>query len=201
MDANECQDLNNVFRLLENATLLEKAGHRIEAATKFYEGCHLMRQILSRFPPGDGNDPIAVLLQEKIKAYTLHAQRLYFDERSVIQPSPRKATTPATIILATETRDDISLLTLPGQQSTIRSDIHRKIGLANSRLEKAIQLEESNKGDMTKQSIVQSYLTAAEAYLSVMKISEDSFQPVPTTVQRRLEACLDRVESLKSPTS
>ena len=68
MDANECQDLNNVFRLLENATLLEKAGHRIEAATKFYEGCHLMRQILSRFPPGDGNDPIAVLLHIVSKA-------------------------------------------------------------------------------------------------------------------------------------
>jgi len=200
MNASQCQDINNVFRLLENATMLEKAGHRIEAATQYFEGCHLMRQIVIRYSPGDKDDPVAILLREKIHDYTLRAQRLYFDERSVIQQSPRKATTPATVTLAIERSDDISVLTLPGHQSSIRSDIHRKVGLANARLEQAIQLEENNKGDFaSKESIVQSYLNAAEAYLSAMKVSEDSFQPLPPVVQRRLEACLDRAEALKNP--
>ena len=200
MDASQDQDLNDVFRLLENATLLEKAGQRIEAATKYYEGCHLMRQIVSRYPPGDRKDPIVVLLREKIQAYTLQAQRLYFDDRSVIQAQPRKATTPAAIILANEKSDDVSVLTLPGHQSSIHSDIHRKIGLANARLEEAIQLEEGNKNNtISKESIIQSYLNAAEAYLSAMKASEQSAQPLSMVVQRRLKACLDRVEVLKNP--
>lgn len=200
MDASQDQDLNDVFRLLENATLLEKAGQRIEAATKYYEGCHLMRQIVSRYSPEDENDPSVVLLREKIQAYTLQAQRLYFDERSVIQPTARKATTPATIMLPTGTSDDISVLTLPGHQSSIRSDVHRKIGIGNARLEEAIQLEERNKSNTTnKESIIQSYFNAAEVYLSAMKVSEESSQPLPTDVQRRLEACLDRAEALKKP--
>jgi hypothetical protein len=197
-------DLDDVFRLLEKATLLEKDGQRIEAATKYYEGCHLMRQIVTRFSHGD-KDPMVVLLREKIQCYTLQAQILYFDEGSVVHPTPRRyssCTTPATITLAarTTTIDDVSVLTLPGNQSSIRSEIHRKVGIANARLERAIYLEEeilNNNNADSNETIIRSYLSAAEAYLSAMKESEASSLPLPPVVQRRLEACLDRTEALK----
>lgn len=203
-------DLDDVFRLLEKATLLEKDGQRIEAATKYYEGCHLMRQIVSQFPQGD-TDPIVVLLQEKIQCYTLQARRLYFDEGSVVPPTPNRrgsSTTPATMTItltAKTTTDDVSVLTLPGNQSSIRSEIHRKVGIANARLERAIHLEEeilltnNNNNNIadSNETIIRSYLSAAEAYLSAIKESEASSLPLPPVVQRRLEACLDRTEALK----
>ena len=205
-------DLDDVFRLLEKATLLEKDGQRIEAATKYYEGCHLMRQIVSRCPQGD-KDPVVILLREKIRCYTLRAQRLYFDEGSVAPPTSNKRcsrATPATMTItlaARTTTDDVSVLTLPGNQSSIRSEIHRKVGIANARLERAIHLEEEillanntnnrNIADSNNETIIRSYLSAAEAYLCAMKESEASSLKLPPVVQRRLEACLDRTEAMK----
>ena len=139
--------LDDVFRLLENAKSLEKDGQRIEASTKYYEGCHLMRKIVAETQLGD-IDPVVVLLKEKIQLYRLQAQRLYFDEESVISPTrPKRPTTPATIILSARTSDDISLLTLPGNQSFVFTDMHKKTGIGNAWLERAINLEEemSNK--------------------------------------------------------
>jgi hypothetical protein len=191
--------LEDVFRLLEKATLLEKYGQRIEASTKYYEGCHLMRQIISRFPDGTEKDPVVVLLREKIKVYTLRAQRLYFDDSSIIQPATNRAFAPATITLAST--DEISVLSLPGNQSSVNSQIHRKVGVANAKLEEAIRLEEQHKNDSSnlrnKEIIIQSYLSAAEIYLSVAKLSEESSLSLPPVVQRRLEACLERAETLK----
>lgn len=207
-------DLDEVFRLLEKATLLENDGQRIEAATKYYEGCHLMRKILStmdsntttHFAQADKHR-ISNLLQEKIQYFTKQAHRLYFDEGSVMPPPPtmiRPVATPATITLSIKSFDDISVLTLPGNQPSIFTEMHRKTGIANARLEQAIRLEEEaknhqpirNHNDTT--NIINTYMSAAEIYLSVLRLAEESSLESPTTVQSRLKACLDRIEELKN---
>merc|ERR1711937_606518 len=103
--------------------------------------------------------------------------------------------------------DDVSELTIPGNDSSICSKLHKKVCLASARLERAIDLEESNKTNNmesakqhTRETIVVSYLSAAETYLSAMKLCEDNTVPVPPVVQKRLEACLDRTEALKQNT-
>ena len=99
--------LNEVFQVLESAKLLEKNGNRIEAATKYYQGCHLMRMVLQHTPQSDSYLPTRSLLEEKIEEYTMAAQRLYFDDRSTAPP--------ATVISRHNSRgpslDDISVLT------------------------------------------------------------------------------------------
>jgi hypothetical protein len=190
--------LDDVFRLLERATCLEKDGQRIEASTKYYEGCHLMRQIVSKFPPGD-TDPVVGLLKEKIQFYTLEAQRLYFDEATVVAPP----TAPATITLAAAT-DDISVLTVPGSKPSVSSDIQKKVILANARFKRAIDLDEINNKtnnitNNNKQVIVESYMNAAETFLSAVKLAEESSLSLPKAVLRRLAACLERAEELKHP--
>ena len=195
--------LDDVFRLLEKAKLLEKDGQRIEASTKYYEGCHLMRQIVSKaqFPQGD-KDPVVDLLREKIQFYTQQAQRLYFDEGSVM-PLSRGRTTPATITLSAKASDDVSVLTLPGNQPSVFTEMHRKTGIGNARLEQAIRLEEEEEKHnhtiqyRNKEDIIQSYVSAAEAYLAVLRLSEESSISMPPIVMSRLVSCLDRIEVLK----
>ena len=196
--------LDDVFRLLEKAKLLEKDGQRIEASTKYYEGCHLMRQIISnaQFPQGE-KDLVVDLLREKIQFYTQQAQRLYFDEESVMPPTlSRRMTTPATITLAAKS-DEVSVLShtnsFPGSQPSVFTEMHRKMGIGNARMGKAIFLEEEemNNQKRDKETIIQTYLSAAEAYLSVVRLSEASSLSLPPIVQSRLEACLDRIEVLK----
>ena len=87
--------LEEVFRLLEDATRLEKSGqHRIEAATKYYEGCYLLRQIVaaaeaksSKQRNDDDEQTIGRssrrLLENKIDHYTTIARMLYFEDGSV----------------------------------------------------------------------------------------------------------------------
>jgi len=202
--------IDRVFRLLERATMLEKDGQRIEASTKYYEGVHLMRQLVSQNTIRE-DESVADLLREKIHYYSLQAQRLYFEEGSVAvvppSPSPKQRIPAKTITLPPKPSDDISELTMPGNDSSICTKLHKKVCLANARLERAIDLEESNKTnnmDSTKQhtreTIVVSYLSAAEAYLSALKLCEDNTIPVPPVVQKRLKACLDRTEALKQNT-
>lgn len=88
--------LEEVFRLLADATRLEKSGqHRIEAATKYYESCYLLRQIVaaaetksSKQSNDDDEQTIGTstrrLLEDKIDHYTTIARRLYFEEGSVL---------------------------------------------------------------------------------------------------------------------
>lgn len=77
---------DEVFRLLEDATRLEKSGqHRIEAATKYYESCYLMRQIVENVETEEGSEKTigllsCRLLKDKINHYTSVARKLYFDE-------------------------------------------------------------------------------------------------------------------------
>ena len=205
-------ELDDVFNLLETATLLEKNGQRIEAATKYYESCYLMRQILSRLPESDQNESssIASLLQDKIEFYTKAAQNLYFDDSSVAVSPKNK---PGSLTIQSDDEDDSSLLTpqamtLPesprhSERSSpfdsdrfIQSaDINRKASLANATLEKAIDLDEDNQ----TAAAIKCYLEAAESYLSVMQLAENSSTSIQQVMKSRLTSALDRVEILKNP--
>ncbi len=120
-----------VFRLLEEATFLEKNGqHRIEAATKYYESCYLMRQIVATAEAKlvdesnhSGHDTaektIGVsscrLLKDKIDHYTSVARKLYFDESAAILPQQEEESEPdgkpATSVIIGLLDDAISVLT------------------------------------------------------------------------------------------
>jgi hypothetical protein len=214
-------ELDDVFNLLETAALLEKSNQRIEAATKYYESCYLMRQFLSRIPENEQSSSATYrLLEEKIEFYTNAAQNLYFDDSSV----SASRTTPATVIFAQSNQfphglaDDVSVLTPPSmiipttshlpslvpdpppsQRFTQSAEINRKASLANASLGQAIDHEENN---MT-QDAIKSYMSAAEMYLYAIRLAEESSSSSSSSIlpvlKRRVGASLDRIEALKTP--
>ncbi|MGK3736445.1 MAG: hypothetical protein ACI8RD_003603 [Bacillariaceae sp.] len=218
-------ELDDIFNLLETASLLEKSNQRIEAATKYYESCYLMRQFLSRIPENEQSSSATYrLLEEKIEFYTNAAQNLYFDDSSV----SASITTPATVIFAQSNQsphglaDDVSVLTpptmiipttshLPSSSSvpdpppsprfTQSAEINRKASLANASLGQAIDHEENN---MT-QDAIKSYMSAAEMYLYAIRLAEESSSSSTSSIlpvlKRRVGASLDRIEALKNPPS
>ena len=116
--------LEEVFSLLEEATKLEKTGrHRIEAATKYYESCYLMRQIVANpenhahSNDSDAGRSSRRLLHDKIDHYTKRARKLYFDEsiadtRPTASRKPSKQDSqPATSVMVELLDDAISVLT------------------------------------------------------------------------------------------
>lgn len=130
--------LEEIFRLLEEATRLEKSGkHRIEAATKYYESCYLMRQIVvateSSSPQkkinneeNNNTDDRTIgslschLFEAKIDHYTAIARKLYFDEGTVIerqrqtqrpQEQQQQIQQPATSVIISLLDDAVSVLT------------------------------------------------------------------------------------------
>ena len=210
-------ELDDVFNLLETATLLEKNGQRIEAATKYYESCYLMRQALSRLPQDDQSFSISSLLEDKIEFYTAAAQNLYFDDSSVAIAS-RSA--PATLITTQinnrhynpQDLDDPSLLqgmALPESPRTSErmnacesdrfvqsAELNRRASVANASLGKAIDLEEDNQTE----AAIESYLKASEMYLTAIQLAEKSSSSIASVMKSRLISALDRVEILKNPT-
>eukprot|EP00535_Pseudo-nitzschia_heimii_P001542 CAMPEP_0197186168 /NCGR_PEP_ID=MMETSP1423-20130617/13339_1 /TAXON_ID=476441 /ORGANISM="Pseudo-nitzschia heimii, Strain UNC1101" /LENGTH=395 /DNA_ID=CAMNT_0042637397 /DNA_START=155 /DNA_END=1338 /DNA_ORIENTATION=+ len=123
--------MEEVFRLLEEATRLEKSGdHRIEAATKYYESCYLMRQVVasaagcqtSRESDEKTFGPTTChLLEAKIDHYTTIARKLYFDE-GMVRDGPRDQQQmgqpqhrgqPATSVIIGLLDDAISVITEP----------------------------------------------------------------------------------------
>ena len=191
-------ELDDIFNLLETATLLEKSNQRIEAATKYYESCYLMRQFLSRIPENERSSSSATyrLLEEKIEFYTNAAQNLYFDDSSVSAASI--ITTPAAVLFAESTQsphgllaDDVSVLTPPSMmiipttshlpsslvvpdpppspRFTQSAEINRKASLANASLGQAIDHEENNR----TQDAIKSYMSAAEMYLYAIRLAEE----------------------------
>ena len=119
--------LEQVFSLLEEATKLERAGkHRIEAATKYYESCYLMRRIVANAENNQLNDSHSSsigassrrLLQDKIDHYTIRARTLYFEESAAgtkaLQANrtpSNKHSQPTTSIMIELLDDAISVLT------------------------------------------------------------------------------------------
>ena len=218
-------ELDDIFNLLETATLLEKSNQRIEAATKYYESCYLMRQFLSQIPENErSSSATSRLLEEKIEFYTNAAQNLYFDDSSV---SASIITTPAAVLFAESKQsphgllaDDVSVLTPPSMiipttshllslvvpdpppspRFTQSAEINRKASLANASLGQAIDHEENNR----TQDAIQSYMSAAEKYLYAIRLAEESSSSSSSSsilpvLKRRVGASLDRIEALKDP--
>ena len=107
--------LEEVFALLETAKRYEHSNQRIEAATKYYESCYLMRQILAERhtttnTDADDSSSLSQLLTEKIQFYNTAAQQLYFDDRST---APTATSKPLPISIGVLGDDDISVLTTP----------------------------------------------------------------------------------------
>ena len=106
--------LEEVFALLETAKRYEHSNQRIEAATKYYESCYLMRQILAERNTNTNTDAasssLSQLLTEKIQFYNTAAQQLYFDDRST---APTATSKPLPISIGVLGDDDISVLTTP----------------------------------------------------------------------------------------
>jgi hypothetical protein len=114
--------LDQVIELLEIATQLDKSGrhHRIEAATKYYESCYLMRQILAGDAAGEGLSSLDSsstiisttcrrLLEDKIEHYTKVAQRLYFDDSASVAAGGESPAPTSVIISLLD--DVVSVLT------------------------------------------------------------------------------------------
>jgi calpain-7 len=202
--------LDEVFQVLESAKQLEKRGNRIEAATKYYESCYLMRQILHHTPQNEQSMATRSLLEEKIEYYTQAAQNLYFDDQS---------TAPRTIVTnpRAPSLDDISVLTNPpindhpmaplpppspatceSPRFTQPTSVNRMASQANAKLSRAIDLDEQRK----PKEAIDTYMKAAELYLEAIRLAESSSSSsnsLSSVLKRRLEGALDRVETLKNP--
>ncbi len=208
-------ELDDVFNLLETATKLEKNGHRIEAATKYYESCYLMRQVLSRLPQNDDqSSSIASLLEDKIGFYTKAAQNLYFDDTSIVDSSRSTGSLITAHHESSQESDDLSVLLPEGMalptsprasmrnnpfesQRFVQSpEINRRVSLANATLGKAIDFDQANKPE----DAIKSYLSAAEIYLAAMQLTEKSDSSIAAVMKSRLASALDRVDLLKNPT-
>ena len=108
--------LDEVFRLLEEAAILERScQHRIEAATKYYEACYIMRQIVADAESKSTTSSQQTFgrtsrhfLRAKIDHYTTLARQLYFDEMGE-KPQPQQQ--PATSVMIVLLDDAISVLT------------------------------------------------------------------------------------------
>lgn len=125
--------LDQVIESLEIATQLDKSGrHRIEAATKYYESCYLIRQILAG-DAGEGSSSVCStisttcrrLLEDKIEYYTKVAQRLYFDDSASVAAGGESPAPTSVIISLLD--DVVSVLTstnhpLEQQQQPSSSD-------------------------------------------------------------------------------
>lgn len=200
--------LEDVFQLIETARRLEKANNRVEAATKYYESCYLMRQVLQHTPQNEQKSmKLRSLLEEKIEFYSQAAQRLYFDESS---------TAPAQFVVSTRppSLDDVSVLTMPpmtpsppplpvtceSPRFTQSAELNRKAGQANAKLAEAIDLDERKQ----RKEAITAYMAAAETFLDAIRIGEinprwGSTSSIGPVLKRRLEGALDRVEELKYP--
>ena len=196
--------LDDVFDILEAATRQEKAGNRIEAATKYYEATYLMRKVLVEIPQ-EASDTRR-LLEQKIAKYSMTASRLYFDDSSMasVAPAGGNLLSPASEL----TQQSFFQEEVAHHKSTTASfresrrliqssQANQMASQANAKLARAIELDEAG----TQKQATQIYMEAAELYLKAIRICEEqsggsSLVPV---LKRRLRGALDRVEQLKLP--
>jgi hypothetical protein len=214
--------LDDVFEILETATRHEKSGNRIEAATKYFEATYLMRKVLA-VTPQEAADTRR-LLEQKIKDYSTAASRLYFDDSSTAPTAATRGMGAAAAAAASSSslQSPVSQLTQqeffreevshhPSQQQqqqplgptcesprfTQSAELNKMAGQANSKLARAIDLDEAGK---TKEAL-NTYMEAAELFLQTIRICDKSAKAssIAPVLKRRLEGALDRVEQLKLP--
>lgn len=202
--------LDDAFELLEAATRLEEEeSNRVEAATKYYESCYLMKRYLQRLPDTTSNIETRRLIESKVEHYEKLASALikadafspqegkreiggplspldkhcYFFEDSSVIPVPVPAASPR---LSSETNSSLVL------------DITKLAGEANAKLAHALDLDERGQ----ENACIDEYMAAADLYLQSLKIAAGpGTESVAALLKRRLQGALDRVEQLKLPAS
>eukprot|EP00567_Pseudictyota_dubia_P006409 CAMPEP_0197438408 /NCGR_PEP_ID=MMETSP1175-20131217/5418_1 /TAXON_ID=1003142 /ORGANISM="Triceratium dubium, Strain CCMP147" /LENGTH=899 /DNA_ID=CAMNT_0042968133 /DNA_START=47 /DNA_END=2743 /DNA_ORIENTATION=- len=231
----ESQSLNEAFELLEIATKLEEDGNDnasepssssrqqqrlMEASTKYFEACFLLKRYVNRMPVETSNSKsdsakTRRLLLEKIRHYERHASNLLQRFGGEDDDGP-----PGTIGINGSGSGGRSGWTSQ-RQSSIRnfrdekvvsgganapsitrdeSVVMEKAGRANSLLAQALDLDERGKED----EAIDMYMKAAEIYLEDIKMAEDLErkgmveQTMLDMLKRRLEGALGRIEKLKS---
>jgi calpain-7 len=196
--------LDDVFDILEAATRHEKAGNRIEAATKYYEATYLMRKVLIDTPQ-EASD-IRRLLEQKIEKYSTAASRLYFDDSSMTPTSSaaEQILSPVSQLSQQSFFQEEVARYQPTNTTSLKSprltqslEANQTASQANAKLARAIELDE---GGNLKQAI-QSYMESAELYLKAIRLCEDKCESssIVPVLKRRLGGALDRVEQIKRP--
>lgn len=194
--------LDDVFDILEAATRQEKAGNRIEAATKYYEATYLMRKVLVDTPQ-EASDTRR-LLEQKIEKYSKAASRLYFDDTSTAPTASQHLQSPVSELSQQSFFQEEVAHHKPAKKSSNDSrrltqsfEVNQMASQANAKLARAIELDEAG----TLQQAMQCYMASAELYLKAIRMCEEqsgSSSIVPV-LKRRLGGALDRVEQLKLP--
>ena len=201
--------LEDAFSCLETATEYEERGNKVEAATKYYEGCYLLRSFLDRLPLSSSRQQERDLIREKVTHYEKKASVLLNDESVTSTSTTRPADPRSPLSKFTFFADDTSVVPMPPpvkvssprlttSANSVVNTITRTAGQANSRLAAALDFDESGR----KQEAIHQYMVAAELYLESIKAAENvgpDVESVVTFLKRRLESALERVERLKNP--
>lgn len=200
--------LDDAFRLLEVANDLEEQRenphHKIEAATKYYEACYLMKRYLNTLPVEQ--EKVHTLIHQKMKQYEKRATRLLQGMTSPVNHEPRS---PLHKYGCFHDESSVVIMPPPSTPPQISEQVRRndpkaiqpiidKVSNANSRLSYALDLDEGGQ----KQRAIGEYMAAAELYLHALQLAENnqvtSIQPL---LKQRLEGALDRLEELKNPSN
>ena len=200
--------LDDAFRLLEVANDLEERRenphHKIEAATKYYEACYLMKRYLNTLPVEQ--EKVHTLIHQKMKQYEKRATHLLQGMTSPVNHEPRS---PLHKYGCFHDESSVVIMPPPSTPPQISEQVRRndpkaiqpiidKVSNANSRLSYALDLDEGGQ----KQRAIGEYMAAAELYLHALQLAENnqvtSIQPL---LKQRLEGALDRLEELKNPSN
>jgi len=198
--------LDEAFRLLETANDLEERCeneyHSIEAATKYYEACYLMKRYAETLPVSEAGT--RGLIRQKIDHYEKRATKLLRGMTSPVNNEPRSPLYRREFF-----NEESCVVVMPppfapcpqartngeADSKEIQSITH-KVSSANSRLSYALDLDE----DGHKERAITEYMAAAELYLRAIKMAEDTKATnIQAVLKRRLGGALDRLEELKNP--
>lgn len=162
-----------------------------------------MKQALQHTPQTPQSLATRSLLEEKIQHYSTVASRLYFDDSSTAPSVLYNDTRSPTIGQQEFFSENNSTASTPpplggSPRFTQTAEVNRKASQANTKLSKAIDLDE---GGGKAQDVLKGYMAAAELYLEAIRISNASprLSSITEVMKRRLEGALDRIEQLKDP--
>lgn len=214
--------LEDAFGSLDLASKCEENGNRIEAGTKYYEGCYLLRRYVSRLPVTAANGQTRDLINGKVAHFENKASKLLnaadgtavaLDPRSPLASNPKSPHSKHSFF---DDDDDsavpmVSAVPLPPpppppppiasprhSASVESTQITKKAGRADSRLATALDLDEAGRS----QEALREYMLAAELYLESIREADQggpALESLAAFLKRRLEGALDRVERLKNP--
>jgi len=202
--------LEDAFLCLESATKYEDESNKVEAATKYYEGCYLLRRYLERLPVSSDQQQSNDLIIEKIQHYEKKAKALLNDKGSTKKTTGLKSklkslsieeTSAVPFAIAVPIQSHSSQPSSPRHTASfnyVSNQITSIAGRADSQLSQALDFDEA----LNKKVAIEHYMSAAEFYLEAIKLAETAgpgVASVSSTLKRRLKGALDRIEKIKVP--